>query len=200
LKLLRLFDEDPAFWKTKKASRAAQELLAVAFSLWRAAFLADKTGRREQVFTHGRNFLARVIEDNAIAYTQDKNAREWTFNYYTRNARYSLEFPASFWGNGFPVYKGATRNAAERWDYCQGLLDEAVDCFAELVRQRQEVRAEKAAVRKVRQEAKRRRRTVRELTAPDRERRRQRKTPLPSPREYRSRISWKSPLPTRDPP
>lgn len=168
LKLLRLFDEDPAFWKTKTASRASQELLAVAFSLWRAAFLADKTGKREQVFTHGRDFLARLIEDNAIAYPQDKTAREWSFNYYTRNARYSLEFLASYWKHGLPKYAGATRNAVERWDYCQDLLDQGVAHFGTLISERRIIKERKTAGRAVREDAKKRRRTVRELTAPDR--------------------------------
>ena len=33
-------------------SKTAQTLVAVGFSLWRAAFLADKTGRRHAVVEH----------------------------------------------------------------------------------------------------------------------------------------------------
>lgn len=168
LRLLRLFDEDPTFWKTKRASRAAQELAAIAFSLWRAAFLAEKTGKREQVFAHCREFLARLIEDNAIAYPQDKSAREWTFNYYTRNASYSLEFLHQYWRDDFPSYVRATRSAVERWDYCQGLLDQAVSHFDSLIMSRKKVRDEKAKIKTIRLDAKSRRRMVRELTASDR--------------------------------
>jgi hypothetical protein len=151
LKLLRLFDEDPAYWKSKKVSRAAQEMTAIAFSLWRAAFLAEKTGKREAVFKHGRDFLAKIIEDNTISYPQDKTAREWSFNYYTRNARYSLEFLSAHWAPDFPKYIGATRNAVERWDYCQDLLDQGVDMFAAVILERKKQRdlsARMAAARK----------------------------------------------------
>jgi hypothetical protein len=47
--------------------------------LWRAAFLADKTGKRAVVFNHGRIFFEKIIKDNAISYPQDKTSREWTF-------------------------------------------------------------------------------------------------------------------------
>src|SRR4051812_43100849 len=73
LRLLNLFEAHEDFWKSKEASRAAQDLVAVAFSLWRAAFLAEKSGKRSEVFAHGREFLRRIIEDNAISYVQDKH-------------------------------------------------------------------------------------------------------------------------------
>lgn len=38
LSLLKLFELYEDFWKSKDAAKAAQDLLAVAFSLWRAAF------------------------------------------------------------------------------------------------------------------------------------------------------------------
>lgn len=168
LRLLRLFDDDPDYWKTKKPSRVAQELVGIGFSLWRAAFLAEKTGKRADVFSHGRDFLARVIEDNAIGYAQDKNSREWTFNYYTRNARNSLEFLRTIWGEGVPEYKGLTRNAVQRWDYCQDLLEQSIGYFEGVVSERTIKAAEKTAVRQGRVAAKQRRRDVRELTAADR--------------------------------
>jgi len=118
LRLLTLFQKYESTWKTKKFSRAAQDLIAVSFSLWRAAFLAEKKGKRSFVFEHGRLFLEKVIEDNAISYPTDKGSLEWTFNYYTRNARSSLQELAKFWKDVAPEYKGKKRNAAERWDYC----------------------------------------------------------------------------------
>ena len=60
---------------------AAQELTAVAFSLWRAVFLADVTGVEEQPTADAERFLANLIAHNTVAYTQDRNAREWTFRY-----------------------------------------------------------------------------------------------------------------------
>jgi hypothetical protein len=129
LRLLRLFEEHEKKWKTKTVSRAAQELIAVVFSLWRAAFLADKTSKREAVFAHGKAFLKRMIEDNAISYLQDKSSREWTFNYYTRNARYSLQFLAQKWTGIVPAFQDKKRTPTERWDYCQDVLDEALTNF-----------------------------------------------------------------------
>jgi hypothetical protein len=44
LRLLRSFERHEKRWQTKKYAPIAQDLLAVAFSLWRAAFLADRKG------------------------------------------------------------------------------------------------------------------------------------------------------------
>jgi hypothetical protein len=129
LRLLGLFHDYPTFWKTRKYAQAAQDLTAVAFSLWRAAFLAQKTGRREEVFAHAKTFLERVIEDNAISYPSDKTSREWTFNYYARNARSSLETLYNCWPDICQKYVVVTRTATDRWDYCQQLLEDAVDKF-----------------------------------------------------------------------
>lgn len=131
VKLLGIFEKYEDRWKTKQWSRAAQELTAVAFSLWRAAFLADKTNKRAEVFKHGRLFLERLIEDNAISYPQDKTSREWTFNYYTRNARYALKSMTQNWPAIVPEYQDAKRGPMERWDYCQSVLDTAVTKFAQ---------------------------------------------------------------------
>ena len=128
LKLLMLLREYESFWKAKALSKAAQDLIAVAFSLWRAAFLADKTGKREEVLKHGVAFLEKVIETNSISFGQDKNSNEWTFNYYTKNARSSLTILARNWDFLSP-YEGGTRKAIERWDYCQALLDQALVKF-----------------------------------------------------------------------
>jgi hypothetical protein len=167
LRLLALFEKDRDTWKTKKYSRAAQDLIAVSFSLWRAAFLADKTGKRSEVFEHGRIFLERVIEDNSISYPQDKTSREWTFNYYTRNARSSLQELAKFWEIS-PAYEGKKRNPEERWDYCQSLLDQNVMRFEALLQKREKRLSERATATQVRQDRKSRRRTVRQMTLKDR--------------------------------
>jgi hypothetical protein len=167
LKLLTLFEKHEDQWKTKKLSRAAQELIAVSFSLWRAAFLAEKTGRRRAVFDHGRKFLQRLVEDNAIAYPQDKDWREWTFNYYTRSARASLQQLAKFWQDVVPEYKGRTRKPKDRWDYCQELLDTAVANFEKLLMDKKAKEKAKAnevqKARAVRDERRWRRRRVRAL-------------------------------------
>ena len=129
LKLRLLLKDYEKRWKTKQHSLSAQELVSVSFSLWRAVFLAEKTGKRSAVFDDGLKFIERVIEDNAIAYAQDKAMREWSFNYYTRAARYSLEFLHTNWPSICPTYVKATRTPKERWEYCQELLEEAVEAF-----------------------------------------------------------------------
>jgi hypothetical protein len=164
LRLLALFEKYEKTWKTKKYSRAAQDLIAVSFSLWRAAFLADKTGRRADVFDHGRSFLEKVIEDNAISYPQDKNSREWTFNYYTRNARSSLQELAKSWNGVAPSYEGGTRKPSERWDYCQALLDEAVTNFETLLAEQNDRTERAKKARSARGERRQRRQKVRQIT------------------------------------
>jgi hypothetical protein len=129
LKLRLLLRDHEKRWKTKQLSMGAQELISVCFSLWRAVFLSEKTGKRSAVFDDGFKFLERIIEDNAIAYAQDKAMREWSFNYYTRAARYSLEFLHGVWPDVSPKYLKATRTPKKRWEYCQELLDTAIDQF-----------------------------------------------------------------------
>lgn len=149
-RLLSLFVKHEEKWKTKKFSKAAQDLTGAAFSLWRAAFLAEKTGSRAQVFLHGREFLQRVIDENAISFANDKNSREWTFNYYTRNARSALQILHDYWPIEVPEYVGKKRNAAARWEYCQELLDQAVAGFEQRLqadKSRQDLMANAKAIR-----------------------------------------------------
>jgi len=129
VRLLRLFDKYEKYWITQKLSRAAQDLLSVAFSLWRAAFLAEKESARAKVFAAGKQFLEAIVRNNAIGYVQDYNAREWTFNYYTRNARYALENLHKYWPALAEQYEGKKRTATERWDYCHELLEQTVEHF-----------------------------------------------------------------------
>jgi hypothetical protein len=44
--------------------------VGICFSLWRAAFLADKTGQGTAVFASAKDFLGKILVDNAINYTQ----------------------------------------------------------------------------------------------------------------------------------
>lgn len=164
LRLLILFENYEAFWKTKKFSRAAQDLVAVAFSLWRAAFLAQKKSTRSLVFDAGRNFLEKFTEDNAIGFPQDKTSNEWTFNYYTRNARQSLEMLAEYWPDVVPKYEGRKRKPTERWDYCQGVLDDSIVNFEKLLAGMKADRDRQQQAAKTRTERKIRRKKVRTMT------------------------------------
>jgi hypothetical protein len=148
VRLLGLFMEYEQQWKTKHWARAAQELLSVSFSLWRAAFLADKTATRSAVFSHATEFLQKLIEDNAISYLQDRKCKEWTFNYYTRNARAALETLHKHWPEQVSMYEGRNLTPTKRWEYCQELLDKAVERFEVAAR---EIRTRKSAARQVRE-------------------------------------------------
>ena len=69
----------------------AQTLIAITFSLWRAAFLAGRSASGAETAAHAKEFLYEMIANNAINYPQDKAARNWTFNYYVANARNRLK-------------------------------------------------------------------------------------------------------------
>src|SRR5690242_16316454 len=71
-------------------AQIAQELAAIAFSLWRAVFLSDLTEDVERQMGDVRSFLQTLISHNAINYPQDHTYREWTFQYYLNNARERL--------------------------------------------------------------------------------------------------------------
>jgi hypothetical protein len=163
LALLTLLYDYETKWKSKQYSRAAQDLVGVSFSLWRAAFLAEKTSKRAEVFEHGRRFLEQFIEENQIAFGHDKKMREWTFNYYTRNARASLIYLAGKWKDEVPAYTNATRTATERWDHCQSLFDAAVDNFRKRFEYEAANKVKAQATRKRRQERKRNRKIVRSM-------------------------------------
>ncbi|WP_437303917.1 hypothetical protein [Sorangium sp. So ce388] len=127
---MSLFESHKPKWTTKAWAPAAQNLLSVTFSLWRAAFLAGKTGTRTKVFDNGVLFLERLIADNAISYTQDRQSNEWTFNYYTKNARASLRELHENWPTMVVQYEDRrTRTPSERWEYCQDLLDGSIAAF-----------------------------------------------------------------------
>ena len=97
LKLFTLFEMYPERINGRTFSTKAQIMVAACFSLWRAAFLADKTGKRQAVIGDAKAFLGKMLTDNAITYAQDRNAREWTFNYYMNNAKaYLLRLPSEW--------------------------------------------------------------------------------------------------------
>jgi hypothetical protein len=164
VRLLRLFIEFEEQWKTQRWARAAQDLLSVSFSLWRAAFLADKTAKRTAVFSHATDFLEKIIEDNAISYLQDRKCNEWTFNYYTRNARAALETLSKYWPKQVSAYAGKKRTPTERWQYCQELLDAAVNNFEVAARTIRAKNTSGRQAKETRLAAKARRRKVREIT------------------------------------
>jgi hypothetical protein len=123
--------------KIKNNSRLLQvsiSLIAVSFSLWRAVFLADRTGGAHERFGHAFAFLETLIRDNAITYVQDKSSREWTFNYYINNARYRLVSLSEKYKDILPPISLSRKiKDAERWEYLQKYLDSAVTGLSKAV-------------------------------------------------------------------
>lgn len=126
-----------AIKKSVRRSSKAQNLTAACFSLWRAAFLADKTGIRENVLMDARTFLEKMLTDNAITYPQDRASREWTFNYYVSNAKNCLLSHSEDWPEvestlsaSKKVTKGTTA-PGRRWDRHQAALNVALEAFRE---------------------------------------------------------------------
>lgn len=146
VKLLKLFEGYKSQFKSQKWSRIAQNLVAVSFSLWRAAFLADKISKRSIVLIHAKTFLVKIVEDNAISYPQDRNSNEWTFNYYTKSAKHALIEICKNSKNSVPPFEERTRNPKERWEYYQELLEKIVEGLTtEARKQRDQERAKKRA-------------------------------------------------------
>ncbi len=108
----------------------AEALVAICFSLWRAAFLTDKETAREEVFKDGHDFLGTILSDNSIAFSHDRMFRNWTFNYYVSNAENRLRYLC----NNRPEFKGMYQRqdyesgpmpkSKFRWDECQKGLDQ----------------------------------------------------------------------------
>lgn len=70
--------------------RAFVWLVGAAFSLWRAVFLTVNERDWPAVLQAAEEFLSKVMEDNAITFTQDKAFNDWTFGYYLNNAYFRV--------------------------------------------------------------------------------------------------------------
>lgn len=130
LKLLSLFESYPSKIYREPHSPRAQNLVAVAFSLWRAAFLTDTEGKIEQKAGHAENFLRKMLTDNAISFAQDIQWREWSVNYYISDARARLVQMSDTWPalkkGGFKVPKGQ-RTSKGRWTLLHKAFKSAVN-------------------------------------------------------------------------
>lgn len=125
----------PKCWQYRKLGYEAKTLVSIGFSLWRAAFLADKTGDLNETNEHSVYFLGEMLETNAINFAQDKKARGFTFNYYLANVRFRLkEFKddnPSFNIDARLTKKGGLMKLkpAERWRAYQEAFNDAVAYF-----------------------------------------------------------------------
>ncbi len=138
--LFMLFETYSEQVKGREFSQKAQTMVAICFSLWRAAFLADKTGVRAAVLKDAKAFLGKMLTDNAITYPQDRSNREWTFNYYMNNAKDGLLNLSKDWidiQSSLSVdkkeVKGATASS-RRWDRHQNAFETALHHFEEALK------------------------------------------------------------------
>jgi hypothetical protein len=125
LALYALLRKYPAEVTKKNHSTRARALVGAIFSLWRAAFFADKR-KTDQLasISSAEEFLERVILDNAINYTQERSAREWTFNYYAANCEYRSRYLGKTWPDILP--RKRYRSPRERWEQQQTAVERAL--------------------------------------------------------------------------
>jgi hypothetical protein len=93
LRRLCIFGEEKkttALWRNENSQRLFVYLVGSAFSLWRAAFLSNTKRSWDMILDDAQKLLHRVIGDNAVAYPQDKETKEWMGGYYLNNARFRL--------------------------------------------------------------------------------------------------------------
>jgi hypothetical protein len=113
--------EDKRGW-SEDNSFIARSLVGIAFSLWRAAFLGDKkVGTNKESRKKAKAYLGKVIQDNAISFPQDRDHKEWTYDYYIENAYLRLRHLRSVnqWlmacEPNWPYNKKSKMNPKEHW-------------------------------------------------------------------------------------
>jgi hypothetical protein len=130
-----LTENDNVISKNVLSANVSQELAGIAFSLWRAVFLSDLTGELDDQLLDVASFLGNLISNNSIGYSQDRGAREWTFQYYLTDARLRLQALAGQPPDIFEpseMYEPAG-TAKEDWEISQNVLETAIRRFGELV-------------------------------------------------------------------
>lgn len=78
------------------------DLIAAAFSLWRAAFLSDNQRILGTVQAAQQAFLEKVITTNAITFSDDHANAAWSFGFYMLNAMYRLQSASDSVGSALP--------------------------------------------------------------------------------------------------
>lgn len=78
-------------------------------------------------------FLKNLIENNTIAYQQDKNANYWTFRFYLNNARTTLKglkrYTEEYKIVRYLPDEDRGMNAQDWWSVHQNALDSAIVNF-----------------------------------------------------------------------
>lgn len=114
-----------------------EELAGIAFSLWRAVFLSDLSDDPEAQLIHVSQFLGTLISTNAIAFQQDRQARNWTFPYYLANARLRLTEIAARSPHliDFRDIDIVADSAKQDWLIAQTALEKAIAALEKLLTQ-----------------------------------------------------------------
>lgn len=145
LDLYKLMDrEKDQLGKSRRDRAFAHCLLGICFSLWRAVFLANIKQSKGALLTDAKKFLKELIETNNISFQTDLRSNDWSFRYYTQNARDRLKYlngsfkirNLSFTLPGEPV----GRTAQEWWESHQDSLELAVTTFEVFLQQNREKR------------------------------------------------------------
>jgi hypothetical protein len=105
----------------------------------------------------------RDLSAATIGFPQDKLWRDWTFNYYSRAAQYSLQHLERSWKDLAPTYVSRIRTPAERWDYCQEQLEEAITNFTKALKKTRDSKKNNQAKSSQRAEKRRKRKLVRKM-------------------------------------
>jgi hypothetical protein len=133
-----------------RRKRGEKDFPRLAFSLWRSAFLSDKTGYRSDTEAGAVKFLSEMLQNNAIAYSQERSSKDWTFNYYATNAHLRLEDLQDLnidWELGFPM--PMMKSPKDRWGFLQKAFEKALRCLErDLKAKRERQSAKKAAAAK----------------------------------------------------
>lgn len=108
----------------------AQALAGASFSLWRAVFLGEEAPDTDHLLDDAKYFMRNLVAHNMVAYTQDRNARQWSFMYYINNAKYRLLSIKSDQKEEVVPLKYNQETYFENnqiiWDYYQNMVDESI--------------------------------------------------------------------------
>ncbi|MGJ4956815.1 hypothetical protein ACQR1H_14300 [Bradyrhizobium sp. HKCCYLRH2015] len=115
-------------------------MVDASFSLWRSAFLTDVSRDRKIVFEHMKEFVRKVLEQNAITFADDHRLRALAVGYYNANARYRIErlyenhpelldIPAVAKVSELSGRDLAKEDQAVLWDFYFNALEQTFDWF-----------------------------------------------------------------------
>lgn len=132
VKLFRLLKAHPTELEGGDFASPAQMLVAISFALWRSAFLSDKTGFLKDTNKDAFTFLGEMVLTNAIVFSNERNTKNWTFNFYAGGAFYRLQELTRTWVEfkPSPLHPPlGSRTPKNRWAVLQKAFEKAVDHF-----------------------------------------------------------------------